>query len=69
MPSASEELRAEWGEDGGVGESKAVAFLWASGWHCSDTFLWSKPRDRKPTEKEWRALDFLIQEWDFGYIP
>jgi hypothetical protein len=69
MPSASEELRAEWGGADGIGEDKAASFLREKGWHCSDTFLWSRPNDREISEEEWRALDFLIHEWDFGYIP
>jgi hypothetical protein len=69
MPSASDELRAEWGGQDGIGEDKAMAFLKEKGWHLSETWYYNHPTGHEPTEEEWRALDFLIQEWDFGYHP
>jgi hypothetical protein len=69
MPQASEEQRQEWGEDGGAGEGKAIAYLKAAGYTLLPNWFWRKPSpEHKPTEKELGAIWFLIDEWDFGGI-
>ena len=63
MPSAIQELRDEFGVDCGP----VISFLEAAGYELRDDGYW-KGLDRKPTEKELRAVNFLFQEWDFGGI-
>lgn len=70
MPMATEEQRAEWGGSDGIGEEKAWSFLEQRGWQeVGNGFMRpSKPVDQI-TDQEWDALSFLIDEWDFGYLP
>ena len=68
MPQASEELRRKWGGEQGVGEDKAVTFLDRHGFHMTSRFEWC--RDRPPTPEEAEAIQFLVEEWDWGgYQP
>jgi hypothetical protein len=63
MPQATEELRREWG----IADSRAIKFLNDRGYKLTRDFRWQKPHpNMKPTAKELRAIEFLIQEWDFG---
>lgn len=65
MPQASSEQQAEWGIDDGP----VIKFLEAAGYRMTRTFFWVLPTpDHVPTEKEYSAIDFLIDEWDFGGI-
>ena len=69
MPQATEEQRAQWGGDGGVGEDKAIAFLEAAGYTLRPDWLWTKPTpEHVPTDDEISASNFLVDEWDFGGI-
>jgi len=66
IPQATDELRAKWGGDMGVGEDKAMKFLAERGWReIGNGMMLAPPGER--TQDEWEALDFLCQEWDFGY--
>ena len=62
MPQATPELREEWGVD----ERLAVEWLEARGYRRTPQWSWIVPINVEPTEKDFRAIDFLIQEWDFG---
>jgi hypothetical protein len=65
MPQASEELRAKWGDEGGVGERKTIAFLRKWGWKMVGNGVWRLPRpEDEITADEWDALQFLVDEWD-----
>lgn len=69
MPQASSELRAKWGGIGGVCEDKAVKFLHDKGW-TEHKFIMYRPSGKAAndiSEDEWGALQFLIDEWDYGY--
>lgn len=69
MPQASDEDRAKWGGELGVGEDKAIAFLQAAGYTLLPSWFWRKPSpEHEPTEDELGAIWFLIDEWDFGGI-
>ncbi len=57
------ELQEEWG----MLETKAMNYLEAQGYTLTKEWEWIAP-DRYPTEKEARAVLFLIQEWDFGGV-
>lgn len=63
MPQATDELRAEWG----IETEKALYFLRAAGYRLTNSWTWVPPR-RESTEMELRAIEYLIQEWDFGGI-
>lgn len=69
MPSASDELRAEWGGSDGIGEDKALAFLEKHGWVEVGNGLMRPPPGRDPSAVEWDAFQFLRDEWDFDLEP
>jgi hypothetical protein len=64
MPQASDKQRARWG----LSDSKATQFLEQHGYKLMPDFLWVAPSDREPTEQELDAIQFLVDEWDFGGI-
>lgn len=69
MPQASNELRARWGGFQGVGEDKAEAFLTDHGFILTDHWSWISPKPEvEVTEDEWSAMDFLVYEWDYGWL-
>lgn len=61
MPQATDELRKEWG----IAPDKAIEFLEKAGFQLTRYSSWIL-KNREPTSKENRAIDFLFQEWDFG---
>lgn len=72
MPQATEELRKRWHyNDNGKwpADKQAYDYLKDRGWGY-DKGTWRKPRtDYRPTEDEWSALEYLVQEWDEAYEP
>ena len=63
MPQASDELRKRWD----VGDGPVIAYLKAKGFTLLPNYHWRKPSpDHEVTEAEWSAMDFLVEEWDFG---
>jgi hypothetical protein len=63
MPQASDEQRAEWGID----DAPVIAFLRTQGYELTRHWTWIAPTpNHVPSEKEWSAIYFLIDEWDFG---
>lgn len=66
MPQASSELNEEWD---GPDDSTAIAYLEKRGYRLTRGWRWVKPApDHVPTDKEQRAIQFLIDEWDMGSI-
>jgi hypothetical protein len=64
MPQSSEEMRARWGGEQGVGEDKALAFLKKHGWkEVANGYM--LPSDGA-TDEQWDAMQFLVEEWDFA---
>jgi hypothetical protein len=63
MPQATEELRAEWpGHD-----QQAMAHLEAAGYRLERDWTWTRPQPgHQPSERDWSAIRYLIDEWDFG---
>ncbi len=61
MPQGPQELQDEWNSC-----ENAVEFLRGAGFVHTSRFTWIPPRE--PTEQEWRAIDYLIMEWDWGGI-
>jgi hypothetical protein len=70
MPQASQELRDEWWHDGDEDPIKrAVKFLQAAGYKFNRDWTWTAPQPpRDMADKEARAIQYLIDEWDFGGV-
>lgn len=65
MPTASDEQRAEFGIDDGP----VIRFLEGRGYVRTSAWEWTMPEGRDiPTPKEWRAIVFLGDEWDWGWL-
>jgi hypothetical protein len=60
MPTATDELRAEWG----IGDEKAMEHLRGRGFVLHRDWSWSRPASGEVTDEDRRAISFLIQEWD-----
>ena len=65
MPQASADLQAEWpGMD-----KEAIKYLQDRGWRLNRRWQWIKPHpSHEPAEREWSAIEYLIDEWDFGGV-
>lgn len=63
MPQASETLLREWD---GPSDRKAIAYLEGRGYVLTRQWTWVVPSMTVPTERDLRAIKFLIDEWDFG---
>ena len=63
MPQAPEFLRKRWG----LFETAAERYLKSRGFILTRQWEWIAP-DRKLTEKELSAINFLILEWDYGGV-
>lgn len=68
MPQASDELR-QWAEAkfGSIDESGPEEFLKSKGW-SENNWRMTSPMDlRWVSEDEWKAIQFLIFEWDYAF--
>lgn len=68
MPQATQELVDYWG---GVDDAPVIAHLEASGYVLNPDWTWSPPAGvtlANMPEKDWMAVLFLVQEWDFGGV-
>lgn len=62
MPQASPELRAKFpGSD-----AEAMAVLEKNFMQSKGIFRKKEP-NYQPTQREWDAIDYMFQEWDYGY--
>lgn len=62
MPQATPELRAKFpGHDSEAMEVLAKNFTQSKGVYRK------KDPNYKPNLREWDAVDYMIQEWDYGY--
>lgn len=62
MPQATNEQRARWpGSD-----QQAIKFLEDAGYVLTRNWKWIIPKNHKPTEREYDAMDYMCNEWDFG---
>jgi hypothetical protein len=69
MPQASDEIRAPWhGHDEG-GDIAAWRFLKSEGWTEVRWILHPNKPTTEITDKEWGAVLYLCDEWDWGYDP
>lgn len=64
MPQATDEHRDRWH---GPGEQYAIDFLQRRGYFLRRDWTW-RPVNRPPTPDEIDAVNFLVEEWDFGSI-
>lgn len=62
MPQSTPERRKKW-----VDDQKAMNFLRYWGYTLRDDWTWKAP-DRRPTTVELDAVQFLVEEYDFGGI-
>lgn len=63
MPQATQQLRDKFPG----GDREALTVLEANFKHDAGVFT-KKTHGYVPTEREWDALDYLLDEWDYGYI-
>lgn len=69
MPQASDAQRRRWGGRHGVGEDKAEGFLKSRGYVLTRQWYWTLPKpDHYVTAEEADAMQFLMDEWDYGGI-
>ena len=68
MPQASEELRQLMMiRFGGLGDGGPAEYLKERGFQLNPhSWTWSLAEDRELTENELDAIQFLIEEWDYG---
>lgn len=68
MPQATDELRDRITlRFGGIDAGVVVKWLKDHDWELTHDYSWKKP-NHVITKEEWEAIDFLIQEWDFGGV-
>lgn len=65
MPQASDEVRAKAREHGWDGDGEAWAYLKSVGWE-EKHFVLYPPIRRCVIEKEWDAVAYLCDEWDWA---
>ena len=68
MPQATDEQRAAWGGEQGVGEDKACNYLETAGFKLTRQWNWLIPKGHMITEQEAYAAQFLVDEWDWGWF-
>lgn len=67
MPQATDELRARWREpDGSLGERRPIKFLADAGYKLTDDWCWFVPLGHTPTPAEISAVQYMVDEWDYG---
>lgn len=66
MPQASLELCVRWD---GPSDEKAIAYLEERGYRLTTDWNWWIPWTiAYPTDKDFDAAQFLVDEWDFGWF-
>lgn len=63
MPQARPELQAKFADD-----SEALELLEGAGFVLLPDFNWRAPAGRKPCLEELDAIEYLIEEWDYGGV-
>lgn len=70
MPTASDEVRAVWHNEQAGYDAGAFAFLEARGWSDDGHFYLNPPRTPHViSPQEYDAVEYLCDEWDYGYNP
>lgn len=71
MPSGPPELHEKWcaRDPEGRGDMAAMGHLEAAGYKLGRDWHWTLPSpDHVPTAEELSALDYLVLEWDYGWL-
>ena len=71
MPSGPPEEHTYWSEFGpsGGGDMNAIKFLEDRGYRLTARWRWARPTlEHVVTEDEWRAINYLVMEWDFDGV-
>ena len=63
MPQASDALRDEWKDD-----TTALNFLDGRGVREVRNGMLLLPKGIALTDRDWRAITYLMDEWDFDYV-
>lgn len=64
MPQSSPQRRARWKDD-----TTAIRFLESMGYSLTPSFDWTLPsKDHAILDDEGDAIEFLMEEYDFGSI-
>lgn len=69
MPQATDKLRNLWNDDDGVDDVKATRHLQERGFIFTRGGMIVASVDHEFTEKDYSAIDYMFQEWDYGYDP
>lgn len=67
MPTATDDLR-QWAIErfGSIDLFAPIEWLKAQGFELLESFSWVPPNGGDSiSDDEWKAIDFLMQEWDF----
>ena len=64
MPSTTSKRASRWPG----GDFEAMKFLREAGYRWPGGVI-KRVKGRPPTEREWDAILYLIEEWDFGWEP
>lgn len=64
MPSTTPERAARWPG----GDAQACIYLRTGGFRWPGGMI-QHPEGREPTEREWDAIAYLCEEWDFCWRP
>ena len=64
MPQTTPERRARWPG----GDQQAMKYLRSRGYVLQKNWLWAAPPGHTHSSKDVDALDYLIEEWDFGGV-
>lgn len=63
MPQANSELQRQWPG----GDREAIHYLQNRGYRLTGRWEWLLPHDETvPSDRDWSAIAYLIEEWDFG---
>lgn len=67
MPQATEAMRKRWKHyEPGGGDQLATKYLEERGYVLTRDWRWVIPPGHKPTAKEIDAVQFMVDEWDYG---
>lgn len=67
MPQATDEIRAPWHNEEADYDIGAWNYLKSMGWTEEKFFLVAPRLHDQITDKEWGAVDYLVDEWDWAY--
>lgn len=69
MPQATDKLRLLWNDEDGVDDVQATRYLLDRGFIFSRGGMIVASVDHVFNEKDYSAIDYMFQEWDYGFDP